>query len=163
MSVSRAGTRTKWLIALCLSLTAANIVLLTCVGGDAQWDAEPAADTFNEPETKAPVEAFADMQTYSAIWLKPLFNPSRAPERGATVSVKSSGLAEWVLTGTVITPTFRVALFKSSGKTLAAHEGQTLSQDWQVSSIEPRKVTVTKGATEQTFQLPVARSQPPPP
>ncbi len=154
---------TRALAGLCLVLTALCLAQLAGLGRNIQWSQATLAAA---PMAKMPAGINPQpvaLQTYSAIWLKPLFTQGRTPDTPKTMVKQTTSLGDMVLTGVVITPAFRVALFKAAGKTLVGREGQTVLQDWQVTHIEPRQVTLTHNADQQTLQLPIARSSAQPP
>ena len=73
----------------------------------------------------------------------PLFSPTRrAPETAAASDAADPGLTNVRLTGIVVEPDRRIAIFAlAGGKPLALTEGEAL-QDWRVDSISPERVSV---------------------
>jgi len=95
---------------------------------------------------------------YDEIVTRPVFNESRQPvlETGDEGDVEDEQLVEDVdapdveLAGVIITPSLRMATLKEKGQdhSLVAFVGRPLEGDygsWQITSIEPREVTLTSG------------------
>lgn len=153
----RRGPTTLVLSVTCLILTAMCAAIVGIP--------EPAVDTVSGPEQKAaasiaPSDGFispSSVGNYSSIWLKPLFWESRSPDSGSTgVGAQASGLT---LTGVVITPGLRVALFKrTDNKTVAGKPGQALPNGWTVIGIEPRTVDLARETEHLTLTLPRAHA-----
>lgn len=99
-----------------------------------------------------------EIDDYDEIITRPLFNESRQPvlDTGEDSDVGDEQLVEEVdapdveLAGVIITPSLRMATLKERGQeqSLVAFVGRPLDGDygsWQITSIEPREVTLTSG------------------
>jgi len=99
-----------------------------------------------------------ELDDYDEIITRPVFNESRQPvlDTGDESDVDEEPELEEVdapdveLAGVVITPSLRMATLKEKGQpgSLVAFVGRPLEGDygsWQVTSIEPREVTLTSG------------------
>lgn len=127
-------------------------------GRDADENAEQTAVSLDIPHLKAgePIE------DYAVITERPVFSESRQPE--IMLDVGEDDMDDLVetdvdapeveLAGVVITPSVRMATLrpKEGDESLVAFEGKPLEGDygsWQVSLIEPRKVTLRSGSGEE--------------
>jgi general secretion pathway protein N len=97
----------------------------------------------------------ADLQTFSAVWELPLFAEQRRPDRqGADVGNPPPALDDLMLTGVVVAPPLRVALFRRSGnEVLSVKEGDPLPNGWSLAHIEEQKVELTFGEHRHTLQI----------
>jgi len=99
-----------------------------------------------------------ELDDYDEIITRPVFNESRQPvlDAGDESDIEEEGLVEEVdapnveLAGVIITPSLRMATLKEKGQeqSLVAFVGRPLEGDygsWQITSIEPREVTLTSG------------------
>jgi hypothetical protein len=100
----------------------------------------------------------------AAILARPLFSPSRRPPQSDPGNAADdSGLADSRLTGIVIEPGRRFAIFAPQGaKLLTVTEGQTVS-GWRVESISPREVSLSGPDGTKTLQPKFDPNLAPPP
>ncbi|WMD20208.1 hypothetical protein RAS12_26965 [Achromobacter seleniivolatilans] len=107
-------------------------------GVEGQWVQPPAA-----------VRTFADLQTYSAIWERPLFSEQRKPDfqSAAPTDVPPPGVDDLTLTGVILAPPMRRAWLKQrGGQILSLKEGDLLPNGWSLIRIEDRKIEISYGA-----------------
>lgn len=154
MKLSRAGGSTVALAVVCAALL--GICLEIIDDSTAPLDERPATSLVAQglqPVNDMPAP-LAALQSYSAIWLKPLFTPNRSPDPTSTrPAVNSSGLT---LTGVVITANLRVAFFKRTDSTVViGRENQSLPDGWKVTRINPRSVQTERGIEQLTLALPL--------
>jgi hypothetical protein len=103
---------------------------------------------------------------------RPLFSATRRPaERAAPDRPADPELTNVRLTGIIVEPDRRIAIFAVQGaKSLVRSEGETVN-DWHLDSIAPHEVTVTGPVGTTTLELksdpnlvrPAPQAQPPPP
>jgi hypothetical protein len=100
----------------------------------------------------------------AAILARPLFSPSRRPpQSNLGNAADDSGLADSRLTGIVIEPGRRFAIFAPQGaKLLTVTEGETVS-GWRVESISPREVSLSGPDGTKTLQPKFDPNLAPPP
>jgi hypothetical protein len=151
------------LAGFCAAMVLALLILVVIwtlppAGSEADESAEQTAVSLDVPRLKAgePIEQ------YAVITERPVFSESRQPEIALDVGdddmedlVETDVDAPEVeLAGVVITPSVRVATLrpKEGDESLLAFEGKPLEGDygsWQVSRIEPRRVTLRSGSGEE--------------
>lgn len=160
MRLSHAGRTTVVLAAICAALL--GICLAIIDDSAAPVDEQPTTSLAAQglQAVNAMPASLPALQSYSAIWLKPLFSPSRSPDPTLTGhAVNSSGLT---LTGVVITANLRVAFFKRPDNTVViGKENQSLPDGWKVTHINPRSVQTERGVEQRTLALPLPASAAP--
>jgi hypothetical protein len=91
----------------------------------------------------------------ATILARPLFSPTRRPPEAEATDHSETPLSDMRLTGILITPDQRVAIFApASGKPLVRSEGDMIS-DWRIESIDSQSVSLT-GPTGATTLEPKA-------
>jgi hypothetical protein len=100
----------------------------------------------------------------AAILARPLFSPGRRPpQSNLGNAADDSGLADSRLTGIVIEPGRRFAIFAPEGaKSLTVTEGEIVS-GWRVESISPREVSLSGPDGTKTLQPKFDPNLAPPP
>ena len=100
----------------------------------------------------------------ATILARPLFsNTRRPPPRGGDNATADSGLADTRLTGIVVVPGHRIAIFAPLGaKALVVSEGETVS-GWRVERINPREVSLSGPSGTKTLQPKFDPNLTPPP
>ena len=100
----------------------------------------------------------------ATILARPLFsNTRRPPPRGDDNATADSGLADTRLTGIVVLPGHRIAIFAPLGaKALVVSEGETVS-GWRVERINPREVSLSGPSGTKTLQPKFDPNLTPPP
>ena len=94
-------------------------------------------------------------QLTATILARPLFSPTRRPPEAEATDHSETPLSDMRLTGILITPDQRVAIFApASGKPLVRSEGDMIS-DWRIESIDSQSVSLT-GPTGATTLEPKA-------
>jgi hypothetical protein len=82
-------------------------------------------------------------QLIATILARPLFSPTRRPPEAEATDHSETSLSDMRLTGIMITPDQRVAIFApASGKPLVRSEGDMIS-DWRIESIDGQSVSLT--------------------
>src|SRR5215470_17433129 len=85
----------------------------------------------------------------------PLFSPTRRPPEAAATDNSETPLSDMRLTGILITPDQRMAIFApAGGKPLVRSEGEMIS-DWRIESIDSQSVSLI-GPTGSTTLEPKA-------
>ena len=100
----------------------------------------------------------------ATILARPLFSSTRRPPpRGGDNAMADSGLADTRLTGIVVVPGHRIAIFAPLGaKALVVSEGETVS-GWRVERINPREVSLSGPSGTKTLQPKFDPNLTPPP
>ena len=100
----------------------------------------------------------------ATILARPLFSNTRRPApRGGDNATADSGLADTRLTGIVVVPGHRIAIFAPLGaKALVVSEGETVS-GWRVERINPREVSLSGPSGTKTLQPKFDPNLTPPP
>jgi len=100
----------------------------------------------------------------ATILARPLFSSTRRPPpRGGDNAMGDSGLADTRLTGIVVVPGHRIAIFAPLGaKALVVSEGETVS-GWRVERINPREVSLSGPSGTKTLQPKFDPNLTPPP
>ena len=100
----------------------------------------------------------------ATILARPLFSNTRRPApRGGDNATADSGLADTRLTGIVLVPGHRIAIFAPLGaKALVVSEGETVS-GWRVERINPREVSLSGPSGTKTLQPKFDPNLTPPP
>jgi hypothetical protein len=100
----------------------------------------------------------------ATILARPLFsNTRRPPPRGGDDATADSGLADTRLTGIIVVPGHRIAIFAPLGaKALVVSEGETVS-GWRVEHINPREVSLSGPSGTKTLQPKFDPNLAPPP
>jgi hypothetical protein len=94
-------------------------------------------------------------QLTATILARPLFSPTRRPPEAAGTDNSGTPLSDLRLTGILITPDQRLAIFSpAGGKPLVRSEGDMVS-DWRIDSIASQSVSLT-GPTGATTLEPKA-------
>jgi len=141
---------TRLILSICTALT---LALSLFVIGEARtsYDAEPfilpipPAQTSQTGAQEDKQVSASEQTQHRAVWLqavlaRPLFEPSRRPPaEGHSVAAGAPGLPR--LSGVIVTPTGRQAIFAGSGKPVIVAEGATLD-GFTVRSITAGEVTV---------------------
>lgn len=152
--------------------SACGILLLIAVVLGVIWSMPPSAsDTdgdggSNELVVDVPELGEAEpIETFAVIVERPVFNEGRQPQiadlgdgedEDEELAGEEVDAPELELAGVIITPSIRMVTLKSkeSSESLVAFEGKPLEGDygsWQVSRIEPRQVTLSSAAGEETL------------
>lgn len=162
-------------------------VLVLCLAGSALFGALLVLEWGSgQPGSESPVEIasprLAEMtpqriqnprveELVATTLSRPLFSATRRPrDRGTADRPMELGLSQLRLSGIVIEPQRRIAIFAKTGaKPLARSEGETLDE-WRLDSITPREVTLTGPTSSTTLEVKTdpniarpARPQPQPP
>jgi general secretion pathway protein N len=100
----------------------------------------------------------------ATILARPLFSSTRRPPpRGGNDTTADSGLSDTRLTGIVIEPGHRIAIFAPIGaKALVVGEGESVS-GWRVEHIDPREVSLSGPSGTKTLQPKFDPNLTPPP
>jgi general secretion pathway protein N len=120
------------------------------------------------PEALPPAAHPAPLGRYdellATILARPLFSSTRRPPpSGTNDATADSGLADTRLTGIVILPGHRIAIFAPTGaKPLVVSEGETVS-GWRVEHINPREVSLSGPSSTKTLQPKFDPNLAPPP
>jgi hypothetical protein len=94
-------------------------------------------------------------QLTATVLARPLFSPTRRPPEAAAMDHSETPLSDMRLTGILITPDQRLAIFApAAGKPLVRSEGDMIS-DWRIESIANQSVSLT-GPTGATTLEPKA-------
>jgi len=94
-------------------------------------------------------------QMTATILARPLFSPTRRPPEAEVTDHSETTLSDMRLTGILITPDQRLAIFApAGGKPLVRSEGEMIS-DWRIESIADQSVSLT-GPTGATTLEPKA-------
>jgi hypothetical protein len=131
-------------------------------GGDGIVAAPPPARIAATPGgPQAPREAVS--QLLATVLVRPLFSPTRRPATGDEPVAEAFGAR---LTGIIVAPERRVAIFAGSGgKPLIASEGDSID-GWDVETITPNEVSLKGPTGVRTLQpkmdSTLARAQSPP-
>ncbi|HKM73467.1 MAG TPA: hypothetical protein VKF83_02925 [Stellaceae bacterium] len=151
----------------------AVLVLMAALPVAAEWIAPrelaqyaPALGTaINVPPQGSPAAA-PSAGTYPAIAAHPLFYPTRQPWAAppppaaapATAQTGPTPLANYILSGVVITNANRVALLKSSNtaKTIALAEGRELD-GWTLREISRERLRFESGSATYDMSFPLAQ------
>jgi hypothetical protein len=117
---------------------------------------QPVATPAPAPEQTSPAQRTPSPRINDLVATtlsRPLFSATRRPaERAVSGAPADPGLTDVRLTGTVIEPSRRTAIFAVQGaKLLARSEGETVN-DWHLDAIGPREVTLTGSAGTTTLQ-----------
>ena len=154
------------LLAGCAVLGVTIAVELTDAGTGAPSEftaARPAGQAAGAPRAQAP--RVDDL--LATVLARPLFSPSRKPPAGETAAPPTGpDLNDLRLTGIVIEPERRLAIFAMPGaKALVRGEGETVN-DWRLEAITPQQVTLSGPDGTRTLQPKIdgtlARPAPPP-
>jgi general secretion pathway protein N len=124
--------------------------------------APPPLEALPRPARPEPVGRYDEL--LATILARPLFSGTRRPppHRGNGAAA-DSGLADTRLTGIVIVPGRRIAIFASTGaKALVVSEGETVS-GWRVEHINPREVSLSGPSGTKTVQPKFDPNLAPPP
>jgi hypothetical protein len=123
-------------------------VTLYGVGSEIHWpdiDPRPSLSATVTPQL-LDAEIFPPLTKYANVWLEPIFNAGRVPDKSnaKSESVKPvPPLTGYMLTGVIVTQQIKVALLKlSAGEVVSAREGQMLPNGWRVDQINERHVTL---------------------
>jgi hypothetical protein len=130
-------------------------VILVELSGRMTHSAPPAAippSVDNSPALSSDVAADPHQLT-SVILARPLFSPTRQPPQTTGTEVSSNfELGGARLTGIVIAPGERIAIFDIKGsKPMVLNEGETVS-GWRVDSIAPSEVSLVGPGGLKTLQ-----------
>ncbi len=100
----------------------------------------------------------------ASILARPLFSSTRQPPpRGGDNAMADSGLADTRLTGIIIAPGHRIAIFVPNGsKPLVVSEGESVS-GWRVERINPQEVSLSGPSGTKTLQPKFDPNLAPPP
>ena len=151
----------------------AVLVLMAALAVASEWIAPrelaqytPALGTATNPPVEGGPAAAPSAGTYPAIAEHPLFYPTRLPwaapppPAAATTTAQTAPvpLANYILSGVVITNTNRVALLKSSNtaKTIALTEGRELD-GWTLRKIGRERLRFESGSATYEMSFPVAQ------
>jgi len=124
--------------------------------------APPPPDALPPPARSEPLGRYDEL--LATILARPLFSSTRRPPpRGGNDTTVDSGLTDTRLTGIVIVPGRRIAIFASTGaKPLVVGEGETVS-GWRVERINPREVSLSGPSGTKTLQPKFDPNLAPPP
>jgi len=122
-----------------------SLILLELNSGDS--DAPSAEQVASQTELKLAPSRPQDMKAGDLIATTlsaPLFSPTRRPpETADATDAVDQGLSNVRLTGIVVEPDRRIAIFAvTGGKPLVLSEGEAL-REWRLESISPEKVSVS--------------------
>lgn len=155
----------RFLILCCLALAAALVYQWTHpvqpMAGHGQAPADSAATTVAAARTRL---IFPPVEDFQEITERPLFSATRRPRsdttetaaqrRAATVLANKASLDSYVLSGVYFNPDETLALFwdRRKKEVVRARIGDPLA-DWQIKSVEPQRVIVSRGSEEQALPL----------
>lgn len=149
-----------WLAGACAVTGAALLVFLAGVGRHVTWNDVPVA-----PEEAAHAARAAEMPqtmplaSFAEVWQRPLFAADRKP--GAVASSSDTvSLGDLQLTGIILTPTLKMALFRSTSgdKQVRVKEGAALPDGrWTLATLGPRSATFDNGGERKELTLVTAR------
>ena len=167
------GRLNALLLAVCVAL--AGVVFLELQSSDSDVEPTPPAPPRAADTPAAPRVQQARLENLVAtILAQPLFSPTRRPpDTGSSQSSADPGLGDVRLTGIVVEPDRRLAIFALSGqaKPLSLSEGEALN-GWRLDSILPEQVSLSGPGGTTTLEpkadtslvrqarLPVAPAQP---
>ena len=163
-AIAGATAPLAWRAVLVLAAALAVATLWIAPREPVQYTPAPAGGN-NAPKAGNPAGARA-ARTYPAIAEHPLFYPTRQPwtapppPAAATTTAQTAPvpLANYILSGVVITNTNRVALLKSSNtaKTIALTEGRELD-GWTLREIGRERLRFESGGATYEMSFPVAQ------
>src|SRR5207302_5519189 len=112
----------------------------------------------NKPQPRVEGPGSAEMAAIALA--NPLLSPTRRPEQAGIGNASDADLAEVRLTGIVIEPDRRVAIFVPNGrKPILREEGETLGE-WRIDSISPQAISLTGPAGTRTLEPKPAPNRP---
>ena len=155
------------LVLLLASCAIAAVIISAEIAGTASPDlpatvAPPSPEASPRPVRAEPIGRYDEL--LATILARPLFSSTRRPPaRGEDDAKTDSGLTDTRLTGIVIVPGHRIAIFAPIGaKTMVVSEGESVS-GWRVERINPREVSLSGPSGTKTLQPKFDPNLTPPP
>jgi general secretion pathway protein N len=103
-----------------------------------------------KPAPRAPEPSVDDI--VATVLAAPLFSPTRQPKKPDEGLATDTNLRDLRLSGIVIEPERRIAIFAATGaKPLARSPGEAIN-DWQIESISPQEVLLSGPTGNLTFE-----------
>ena len=157
MNAAARRRATRWLAGAVLLAGAAWLAGLLGAGGGVHWlPPLPVAPLPPVHAAAAPLAA-QPLESFAALWQKPLFNPDRQPAPLSANGADSIG--DLRLTGVILTPTLRMALLDPKDDKDAAHavrvrQGELLPDGVsRLVEVRPRSAVFDNGGTRTELQL----------
>lgn len=126
----------------------AGLIVVEAVSGSAERVAVEAAPVPAKPRLQPRVPEPRNVDLAAGILAAPLFSPSRRPAAAAERPAELTGIR---LSGIVIEPDRRLAIFAVAGaKPVVRREGETVNE-WRLESIAPWQVVLSGPAGSQTL------------
>jgi hypothetical protein len=139
------------LLAGCVAFAGLILVELDTAGKDSPMIEPTLPPVETKPTAPRAQEPRVDDLVATAL-AGPLFSPTRRPPETAPSSNADPGLTDVRLTGIVIEPDRRIAIFAVAGaKPLVLAEGETL-KDWRLDSISAQEVSLSGPAGTRTLE-----------
>ncbi|WP_250624605.1 general secretion pathway protein GspN [Pinirhizobacter soli] len=149
-----------WLVGACAVTGAALLVFLAGVGRHVTWNDVPVAPEEAAHAARAAVmPQTMPLASFAEVWQRPLFAADRKPGAVAA-STDSISLGDLQLTGIILTPTLKMALFRSTSgdKQVRVKEGAALPDGrWTLATLGPRSATFDNGGERKELTLVTAR------
>ena len=149
-----------WLVGACGVTGAALLVCLAGVGRHVSWNDTPVAPEEAAHAARAAVmPQTMPLASFAEVWQRPLFAADRKPGAVAS-STDSVSLGDLQLTGIILTPTLKMALFRSTSgdKQVRVKEGAALPDGrWTLATLGPRSATFDNGGERKELTLVTAR------
>jgi general secretion pathway protein N len=156
------------LVLLLAGCALAAVIITAEMARTPDRDRDPVSIASSVPEPAPPSTRPEPPGRYNellaTILARPLFsNTRRPPPRGGDNAMADSGLNDTRLTGIVVVPGHRIAIFAPPGaKMLVVGEGETVS-GWRVERINPREVSLSGPSGTKTLQPKFDPNLTPPP
>ncbi|HMH68743.1 MAG TPA: hypothetical protein VK519_12590 [Pinirhizobacter sp.] len=148
-----------WLAGACAVTGAALLVFLAGVGRQVAWNDVPGAAEEARAARAAVMPETMPLASFAEVWQRPLFAADRKP--GAVAATGDTvSLGDLQLTGIILTPTLKMALFRSTSgdKQVRVKEGAALPDGrWTLATLGPRSATFDNGGERKELTLVTAR------
>jgi nicotinate-nucleotide--dimethylbenzimidazole phosphoribosyltransferase len=145
------GRMRVMLLAGCVAFAGLILVELDSAGSDSPVLEPTLPPVETKPTAPQAQEPRVDDLVATAL-AGPLFSPTRRPPETAPSGNADPGLPDVRLTGIVIEPDRRIAIFAVAGaKPLVLAEGETL-KDWRLDSISAQEVSLSGPAGTRTLE-----------
>ena len=148
-----------WLVGACAVTGAALLVFLAGVGRHVAWNDVPGAAEEAHAAHAAVMPETMPLASFAEVWQRPLFAADRKP--GAVAATGDTvSLGDLQLTGIILTPTLKMALFRSTSgdKQVRVKEGAALPDGrWTLATLGPRSATFDNGGERKELTLVTAR------
>jgi general secretion pathway protein N len=143
----------------CAVSGAALLVFLAGVGRHVAWNDVPGAAEEAHAARAALMPETMPLASFAEVWQRPLFAADRKP--GAVAATGDTvSLGDLQLTGIILTPTLKMALFRSTSgdKQVRVKEGAALPDGrWTLATLGPRSATFDNGGERKELTLVTAR------